>query len=310
MSVEIKEISYENYGKCVQISNGIIDAAVTIECGPRIVRFGFVNEPNLLYNDLERNDVLRSDKITERYGGGAAFFYYGGHRAALSPDTMPDSYYPENDPVVYAIEPDGVSFSPARQKQNEMQLSLQILMGESSKDIMVVHAAKNLSREKQTRALAAATMVPGGGTIVIPQNTEDAAPEQPNRMVALWPCTDLHDSRMKLTNRFLFLRHEPGRTDRLRVGTNNLPGWIAYFTDGYTLVKRYVHNPQAVYPDAGCSCEGALCGSYAELQTLSPLYGLEPGEGIRHVENISIFRTPTPPAFDDDAMKSFWEHLE
>ena len=40
--LELKEIDFENYGKCVQLSNGVIDVVVTIDCGPRIVRFGFV----------------------------------------------------------------------------------------------------------------------------------------------------------------------------------------------------------------------------------------------------------------------------
>lgn len=310
MSVEIKEINYENYGKCVQISNGIIDAAVTIECGPRIVRLGFINETNLLYNDLDRKYVFKNDKITERYGNEAAFFCYGGHRASLSPEKMPETYYPDNEPVVYGIETEGVSFSPARQKRNEMQLGFQILMGENSKDIMVVHTAKNVSKEKQTYALSAITMVPGGGTILIPQNTDDTDPEQPNRMVALWPYTDRHDSRITATNRFLSIRHEPGREDRLRLGTNNVPGWVAYCGGGCTLIKRYVHNAQALYTDFGCSCESYLCGDYAEIQTLSPLYGLEPGEGIRHVENISLFHTPEPPPPEDGAIEDFLDHLD
>ena len=49
--LELKEIDFENYGKCVQLSNGVIDVVVTIDCGPRIVRFGFVGGENVLYND-------------------------------------------------------------------------------------------------------------------------------------------------------------------------------------------------------------------------------------------------------------------
>ncbi|NLG93629.1 MAG: hypothetical protein GX485_08810, partial [Clostridiales bacterium] len=110
MSVEIKEIEYENYGKCLQISNGLIDVAVTIDFGPRIVRFGFTGEPNILYNDLKRKYTVQNDKIEERFGKDAAFSYYGGHRIWLSPEKMPDTYYPDNEPVGYGILPEGVSF--------------------------------------------------------------------------------------------------------------------------------------------------------------------------------------------------------
>lgn len=305
MSVEVKEINFENYGKCVQITNGLIDVAVTIERGPRIVRLGFVNEANLLYNDLDRKYVCRNDKMAEHYGNEAAFYCYGGHRVWLSPEKMPDTYYPDNEPVVYGIEPDGVSFTPARQKRNEMQLNFQVLMTEGATDIMVVHGAKNVSKEKQTCALSAITMVPGGGIVIIPQNTDDENREQPNRMTALWPYTDLHDSRITATNRYVTLRHDPEREDPLKLGTNNVLGWIAYCDGGYTMIKRYVHNAQALYTDFGCSCESYLCKDYAEIQSLSPLYGLEPGEGIRHVENISLFRTPEAPEQEDNAIHAF-----
>ena len=35
-------IEFKNYGKCVKLSNGIIEAISTVEMGPRIVFFGFI----------------------------------------------------------------------------------------------------------------------------------------------------------------------------------------------------------------------------------------------------------------------------
>ena len=35
-------IEFKNYGKCVKISNGIIEAVATVDLGPRIVFFGFI----------------------------------------------------------------------------------------------------------------------------------------------------------------------------------------------------------------------------------------------------------------------------
>lgn len=174
MSIEIKEINYENYGKCVQLSNGLIDVAVTIEHGPRIVRFGYVNEANVLYNDLERKYVTCDTSLTERYGKDAAFYSYGGHRIWLSPERMPETYYPDNDPVVYGILPEGVSFTPARQKRNDMQLSFEVMLSDGKTDIMVVHSAKNCSKERQTCALWAITMM-NGGALKLSRKTEKTA---------------------------------------------------------------------------------------------------------------------------------------
>jgi len=291
LSIEIKEINYENYGKCVQISNRLIDVVVTIDCGPRIVRFGFVDQQNVLYNDLDRKYVDRDPSIAERYGKDSAFYCYGGHRVWLSPQRVPETYYPDNEPVVYGILPEGVSFTPARQKRNDMQLSFEVIMSEDATDIMVVHSAKNCSKDKQTCALWAITMMNGGGIELIPQNRDISNMVLPNRIVAAWPYTNIHDSRITITDKFLTVRHDANREEPLKVGTNNVLGWAAYENNGFTLVKRYVHNVQAQYPDFSCSYETYVCKDYVEMESLSPLYSIEPGEGIRHVENLSLFKT-------------------
>ena len=40
MACEIKELEFENYGNCLSVSNGMIEAVVTIDVGPRIIYFG------------------------------------------------------------------------------------------------------------------------------------------------------------------------------------------------------------------------------------------------------------------------------
>ena len=49
--MEVKEIHYHSFGKCVKISNGIIEVIVTIDLGPRIVAFGLVGEDNIFYEE-------------------------------------------------------------------------------------------------------------------------------------------------------------------------------------------------------------------------------------------------------------------
>ncbi len=310
MPVEVKEINYENYGRCVQISNGLVDVVVTIECGPRIIRFGFVNEANMLYNDLERKYVNRDPKIEERYGKDSAFYSYGGHRIWVAPERMPETYYPDNEPVVYGILPEGVSFTPSKQKRNEIQLSFEVMLSDEATDIMVVHSAKNCSKERQTCALWAITMLNGGGVQIIPQNREDSNPILPNRILAAWPYTDIHDERISSTNKFIMVRHDAQREEPLKIGTNDALGWAAYCSGGCTLVKRYVHNAQAAYPDFGCSYETYVCKDFVQMETLSPLYNLDPGEGIRHVENLSLFKTESACPTDENAIDQYIADLK
>ncbi len=78
--MEIKEIDYENFGHCVLITNGIIDAVVTVDFGPRIIRFGFSEMENLFYCDSERDYKIPPENSDGGDESNQTFYYYGGHR--------------------------------------------------------------------------------------------------------------------------------------------------------------------------------------------------------------------------------------
>ena len=147
MACEIKELEFENYGNCLSVSNGMIEAVVTIDVGPRIIYFGFIGGENVLYNDLNREYRRAEPILQEHYGENAQYFAYGGHRLWTSPERMPESYYPDNKPVIYAILPESVSFTQPPQEENGLALTMEIMMSDNAKDMMVVHSAQNLVKD-------------------------------------------------------------------------------------------------------------------------------------------------------------------
>lgn len=305
--MEIKEIEFANYGSCVQINNGILDAVITIDHGPRIVRLGFLTEENLLYCDVEQKHHICNESMQEYYGKDEPFYLYGGHRAQLAPERMPQSFYPDNEPVTYSITSEGIRFTPARQKKNDLQFSLELIMTEGTADLMVVHSVKNCSKETKPLALRAATLLKEGGTAILPQNRPTENPYAPNRVFALWPNTDIRDSRLFLGNRYITLQH--GGAAPFKCGINNILGWVCYVNKDYTLLKRFVH-ASAPYPDFGCSCEVNLQEDYTSLDTLSPSYRVEPGEAIRHVENLTVFKTQSElNPTDEEALAHYMQQL-
>ena len=140
-----------------------------------------------------------------------------------------------------------------------------------------------------------------GGLEIIPQN-QGGSDLLPNRNLVLWPYTDLHDKRVHWGKKYITLRHDPAAEagNCFKIGIDNLLGWAAYVNDGYAIIKRFVHNPRAAYPDFGASYETYLSKEFLEMETLSPLYHIEPGETVRHVENLSLFHTPVQPDPEDE----------
>lgn len=289
--MEIKEIDFESFGKCVKISNGIIDVIVTIDFGPRIISFGFSGSENLFYVDADQKYKIAVENQNLSDEHDHTFYYYGGHRLWLSPERSAKTIYPDNVPVVYSILPDGVSFVQPKQKTTCIQAGFEIIMGEDAADIMVVHTAKNCSKETKPCGLWPITMLKGNGLVILPQNTDNNNSYRPNRALVYWPGTDICDERIFYGNRFVTVRHDQKDDRPLKIGINNVFGWAAYVRHNYTFMKRYVHSSQAVYPDFGSSCEIGLQKDFIELQSLSPMYRIEPGQGIKHVENLSVFQT-------------------
>lgn len=288
--MEIKEIDYENFGHCILISNGIIDAVVTVDFGPRIIRFGFSDMENLFYCDPERNYKILPENSDGGDDSSQTFYYYGGHRFFLNAGHYAKKVVPDNDAVVYSILPDGVQFLQPKQKATGFQTGFEIIMGEDASDIMVVHTAKNMTKEAQPCGLWPVTMLAGEGTVILPQNTDAGIPFRPNRALVFWPETDIRDERLFCGNRYLTLQNT-NSSDFLKIGCNDVLGWVAFVGPHYTFMKRFIHNAQAVYPDFGSSCEICLQKDFTEIQSLSPMYRAEPGQEIKHVENLSIFRT-------------------
>ena len=300
MACEIKEIEYKNYGKCLSISNGVIEAIVTIELGPRVIYFGFLGKENVLYTDLERKYCYTDESISNYYGKNSVCYAYGGHRLWTSPERMPESYYPDNQPVIYAILPESVSFAQQPQKENGLSLTMEIIMAEGANNIMVVHSAQNLTDEPLLEGLSGCTMLRPGGTLIIPQNPAEDNQYLPNRSYALWPYSNITDSRKKKKKKYIVLTQNTSVSQPFRIGTNNYSNWVSYYNQGTVFVKNYVHNRSARYPDFNSSFEAYLNGDMLEIKTLSPLYRLEPKESFRHVENWSLHQTTDSYDFSTD----------
>lgn len=87
--VAVREVNFKNFGKCIEISNGSIEALVTVDLGPRIIRFGFIGGENEFCDEVPVVIDVGDDK----------FYLRGGHRLWHSPENMPRSYMPDNKPL-------------------------------------------------------------------------------------------------------------------------------------------------------------------------------------------------------------------
>ena len=96
--ISIKEVRYKNFGKCLFISNDLMEVLVTVDIGPRIIKCNLKGKENMMFEDVERNF---SNDVSSMFGEEKTWYTYGGHRIWLSPEGFPETYYPDNDKVLY-----------------------------------------------------------------------------------------------------------------------------------------------------------------------------------------------------------------
>jgi hypothetical protein len=283
--ITITDAEYKNFGKCKVISNGLFEMYVTVDVGPRIIKVNLTGKENLMFNDVDRN---ASEDVSSVFGAGKRWYIYGGHRLWVSPEDMPHTYYPDNDPVDVKTDGNKIIFTPPPQKVNDLQHSIEIEMCEDSPCAKVTHKIRNLSEKDVTGAIWALSVMAPGGTVICPQPDEDTG-LLGNRCMALWAYTRLTDSRVNFFDKYITVKQNKNINEKFKFGINNTKKWIAYQNHGQIFRKTFEPNhPDGIYPDGGMSTEVFTNHLFAEAETLSELKTLKKDECLTHSENWQI----------------------
>lgn len=295
MAVTVSIIDeYKNFGKCVCISNGTVEAYATIDLGPRIIRCGFVGGKNIMFNDVERSHVTQNEIFDNFYYKGAQWSNFGGHRLWVAPEAMPDTYYPDCNPVDYELLDNGVKLTPPPQKENGVQTAMQITLSNDG-IFTVTHFVTNISNVAKVMSPWSLTVLDHCGVEIIPNNTEDTG-LLPNRKIIAWPYSNLADERLYMGKNFITLRQDPNVIPAFKLGLDNQSGMAMYIIEDTLFINRYNHNKQADYEDFGCSFETYTNFDILEMETLGERLSVAPGETSTHVENWELHKAPE--AFD------------
>lgn len=304
-----KEITYKNYGRCLEMTNGTVELVVTLDLGPRIIRYGFCGKDNMLYEDIARESRYEKEDLKEMFGEKAVWYNYGGHRLWIAPETT-ETYFPDNNPVDYEIseEDNTVYFSCDIQEQTGLQFTTVVTLQPEGSDVKITHFITNCSGESLKFAPWAITVLDRGGVEIIPWNDTDTV-LLPNRTVRAWPYTNFADHRLNMGKKFMTLSSDT--TDQaIKLGVDLEKGTVAYINKGMMFVKSFRHYPDTEYPDNGCSLETYTCKIFLECETLGE-YGSKPdGSTVSHTEYWSLYDNVTlkDPKDEAELEKLFDEH--
>lgn len=276
----MEKVAYRGWPNCYRLTNGKVELIVTGDVGPRIIRFGFIGDDN------------EFGEFAEQVGqtGGSEWRIYGGHRLWHAPEDKVRTYYADNSPV-QVVEENGTArvIQPPEATtgiQKEMAITF-----EAANRVEVRHYLRNVGLWSVELAPWALSVMAPGGLGIVPQPTK-AHPDGllPNRVLVLWPYTDMRDPRIHWGSRLILLRQDQDAPRPAKIGLSANDGWGAYLRRGHLFLKTFEYIEGASYPDHGCSLEMYTNDRMLELETLGPLQRLAPGGVAEHVERWFLFR--------------------
>jgi hypothetical protein len=279
----VEKVNYLNQPNCYKLANGTVETIVTTDIGPRIIRYGFHGEENIL------GEVPDSVIKTEL----GDWKPWGGHRLWTAPESNPRSYSPDNSPIEFESNAaNSIRLIQPVEPRTSIQKEMTVTLASTGTDLTIHHKITNRGLWEINLAPWALTIMNGGGVAILPQEPYRSWDEEllPARPLVLWHYTDLSDTRWAFGPKYIQLKTDEDMTAPQKLGIANKQGWAAYYRQNTLFVKRFSYVEGASYPDYGCNNEVYTTASFIEIESLGPLTRLEPGAATTHEERWSLHR--------------------
>lgn len=291
-------VPYGGWSRNLRLANPDIEMIISLEVGPRIISYRLPDHDNILKN--YPNEIGQANED--------AWMIRGGHRLWTAPEDEKATYHWDNEPVEYREEEDGfITFVSQQREPIRVTKELSVRLEEGSTAI-IRHRVRNDGDEPIRLASWGLTVMEPEGLEILPHPPMGSHPEDllPDRSLVLWPYTDLTDPRLHLGRKFITLRQSPD-FGPIKFGLAHRCGWAGYLWADNLFIKQFPYEEGATYPDFGCNFETFSNEQMLEIESLSPLANLGPGESVGHEEKWNLF--PLTEALELDSEDSLEDWL-
>lgn len=292
----MEKIEYKGW-QGLKLTEAGIEIVVPTEIGPRIVHCSLPGQDNLF---AERAAEMGGRDEPE-------FMLRGGHRLWHSPEHPVRTYAPDNSPPVIDWMPgeEGFVIRGAREANTGMSKTIRVeVIGEAT--LRVTHTIENENLWPIEFAAWALSIMKHGGYAAIPLNPKIPHTDAllPNYVMVPWTYTDFSEPAWEFHPDFIGIDVSKSVRPQ-KLGLSSYPGWSAYWQPEGTFVKYAPVVAGARYPDFGSAFETFHCDWMIELENLSPLKLVSPGESVELVEHWTVLTGIEKP----DSMESYHRSL-
>jgi hypothetical protein len=218
----------------------------------------------------------------------------GGHRLWVAPEDAVLTYETDNVPVLHE-ETTGANVTLRNPASPAIGIAkeLRVMLDPNEPKVTLQHTIGNEGKSRRQMASWALTVMAPGGVEIIPLPEPGEHPRDllPNRLMVVWPYTDLSDERLTMGRKYIRISQRDG-FQPLKLGLAHTERWIAYHVNGALFIKAFDLEAGAAYTDMGCNFETFTADGMLEVESLGPLHELDSGSSTSHTETWWLFDAP------------------
>ena len=309
-STQIVKEDFHGWPNTYRLSNGLIEARIVTDIGPRIMDVRPAAGANLLY--VRESEAGKS--------GEAEWVQRGGWRLWIAPEHKETTYALDNSACQVEIVNDAtlrVTGPPQAAAGIQKRVDVTLVPGE--RRLRIISHIKNVADHPLTYAAWSLPVLRPGGRAFVPLDGGPLTAFDATRRYILWSYTKFDDPRYHFGDRLIEIDHArvepapPGqagrRNDESKIGVDSAQGWAAYLLEGTLFLKRFPHDAGGQYPDGGATIEVYSSHEFLELENLGPLTTIAPGQEIVLPEDWWLFSNVTIPVTAADALGALNEFV-
>ena len=290
----VEKITYRCWNDCYLITNDSTRVVINASAGGRIMVYER-NGINVIYEDYRQDGKLLADYLIQGFDPDGGRFDYGQELITRNLHSL--TYMgPWNGEVLG-------DYSLKITSQPDEKLGLQstriFTLDPKSSYLMVSQIMTNISDKETSYFFWGRTLVKLGGKIFMPVNPDSRFPDKWGRYIWGEPVlfeSDPIDPGIMVTDSFFTLI--PDKAGNQKYGNDSKAGWMAYGYQGLLYIKKYGFFPEKQYGEHYGQTNVFYTNkkTFAEMEPVSPVANLMPGESYTYNEDWYLFEYPEASA--------------
>jgi len=282
--------NYKGWPNSLVLEKGDTRLVIVPGIGGRIMEFSLRGNNPIWQNPAEYGKVYPITKVWHNYGG------YKTWNAPQAIWQWPPDPFLDFGKVNVEMITNGVRIYGAPSLESGIMFIKEVTLSEERGKARIVERMRNISGKDVKWSIWDVTQVSPPCFIVFPGEKNSKFPEG----LYFFDEQSRKSSQWKIKDGLVIVNYK-GETGK--IGLDSSSNWMLYLKDNLAYLKRFPVFPGAEYPDEGCSVEvytNSIDLPYLEMEILSPLVTLKPGEEYSTWEEWHLWQLSRPVKTEGD----------